>query len=301
MRVLGAHMSTSGGLWQALDRGARDGCNAIQIFTRNNNRWKAKPLDDDEIDRFSTRCRETGIEPVLAHGSYLINLATPDADLMKRSIGAFGEELERCARLGIPALVAHPGAHMGSGEGVGCGRVASALDAILESGAGAGVRVLLETTAGQGTSVGHRFEHLRDIIGAMRHGARVGICVDTCHVFAAGYDIRTRRGYDAVMEECGEVLGLDSIGAFHLNDSLKDIGCRVDRHQHIGRGFIGLEPFRGLMNDPRFDGVPMILETPKGMDGAEDRANLALLRGLGRSRRHAAGRLPARRGAAEPR
>ncbi len=279
MRILGAHMSIAGGVSRAVDRGEAVGCDAIQIFTASGNRWAGKPIDGADRERFAQRLAETGIGPVLAHGSYLINLASPDRTLRRRSIRALREEMARCAVLGVPALVIHPGAHMGRGEAAGCARIADALDGILEASP-PGVRILLETTAGQGSSLGHRFEHLRDILAAMRRADRVGVCFDTCHVFAAGYDFRTRRGYDAVMRDLDERVGLARVEAFHLNDSLKDLGCRVDRHAHIGRGFLGDRAFGFLLNDLRFRDVPMVLETPKGPDGEEDRVNLRLLRSL---------------------
>lgn len=280
MKVLGAHMSIAGGVDLAVTRGAEVGCDAIQIFTKSSNQWKAKTLADDEVGRFRQGQIETGVSPVVAHDSYLINLASPDDALWTKSIDAFGEELDRCETLGIPYLVAHPGSHVGSGEEAGIGRIAEGLDRVLGPRGKHRVKVLLETTAGQGSSVGHRFEHLRGILDRLNEPARVGICVDTCHIFAAGYDIRTEKSYHAVVEELDRIVGVARVMAFHLNDCKKDLGCRVDRHEHIGKGFLGKDAFRWLMNDSRFDGVPMLLETPKGSDCAEDRMNLAVLRSL---------------------
>ncbi len=293
MKILGAHMSIAGGMGRAVERGADVGCDAIQVFTKSSNQWRARPLSDEEILEFKRLRDETGISPVVAHASYLINLASPDKDLYERSTSAFGEEVDRCETLGIPSLVAHPGSHMGAGEKAGIARVARALNRILRARRRRHVQVLLETTAGQGDSVGHRFEHLREIMGGLESPDRVGVCLDTCHVFAAGYDLRTRRSYHAVMEEFDKIVGLERIRAFHLNDCKKELGCRVDRHEHIGKGFLGLDAFRWLMNDPRFDGIPMLLETPKGKDYAEDRVNLAVLRSLAR-RSTRAGRRPRR-------
>lgn len=280
MKPLGAHMSIAGGVDLALTRGAVVGCDAIQMFTRSSNQWRARPLADDEVSRFRAGQIETGVSPVVAHDCYLINLASPDPALYEKSIAAFGDELDRCETLGIGALVAHPGAHMGAGEESGIARIAAALNRLLSERPRQRVRVLLETTAGQGSCVGHRFEHLRDIIGRLEDPGRAGICVDTCHVFAAGYDLRTERSYHAVMSELDRIVGLGRVGAFHLNDCRKELGCRVDRHEHIGKGHLGTGAFRWLLNDPRFDGIPMLLETPKDKDGTEDRVNLAILRGL---------------------
>ena len=277
-------MSIAGGLHLAIERGVAVGCSAIQIFTRNSNQWAAKPIADEEAIAFAGARGVSGIGPVVAHGSYLVNMASPDPSLRRQSIGAFARDLERCERLSLDALIIHPGAHMGSGESRAVRRVATALDRVLRARPGGKVKVLLETTAGQGTSIGCRFEHLRDIIGVMEASERVGVCIDTCHIFAAGYDLRTPEAYEGVMEQLDHIVGLDRVGAFHLNDCKKDLGCRVDRHEHIGKGFLGLAAFRSLMNDPRFASVPMFLETPKGPDYAEDKVNLAVLRGLQRPR-----------------
>ena len=280
MRVLGAHMSIAGGLDRAIMRGANVGCDAIQVFTKSSNQWRAKPLSDEDVSRFRGAQIEKGISPVVAHDSYLINLASPDDLLYQRSMGAFGEELDRCDLLGIPYLVTHPGSHVGSGEDAGIGRIARALNQMFSARPDQRVKVLLETTAGQGNSVGHRFEHLRAIIDQVEKPDRVAVCIDTCHIFAAGYDLRTERGYHDVMNEFDRIVGLGLVRAFHINDCKKDLGCRVDRHEHIGKGFLGVDAFRWLMNDSRFDGIPMLLETPKGDDCAEDLENLAVLRGL---------------------
>ncbi|MFQ5701871.1 MAG: deoxyribonuclease IV [Acidobacteriota bacterium] len=292
---LGAHMSIRGGVHHAVERGAEVGCDAIQIFTKSSNQWHAKPLSDDEIDLFKRLQVETGISPVVAHSAYLINLATPDRKLYARSTAALGEELDRCEKLGIPFLVLHPGAHTGSGEEAGIARIARALDRLFDRRRHYRAHLLLETTAGQGSCIGHRFEHLRDIIQRMALDDHVGVCFDTCHVFAAGYDLRTTKGYHEVMDQFDQCVGLSRLGAFHLNDCKKPLGSRADRHEQIGKGFIGLEAFRCLMNDPRFTQIPMLLETPKGPDCAEDRVNLRLLRSLAGSRRAQRGR--ARRGA----
>ncbi len=276
----GAHMSISGGMYRALEHGVRAGCDTIQIFTKNQQQWRAKPLVEQEIERFRAEQQHCGITPVIAHDSYLINLAAPGDELWEKSIAAFSEELDRCAALGIPGLVTHPGAHVGSGEEAGLARVAAALNRLFAAGVGLGVTVLLETTAGQGSSLGYRFEHLARLIELSEQPERLGVCIDTCHIVAAGYNICDPESYAATFAEFDRIVGLDRVKAFHLNDSLKALGSRVDRHTHIGEGFVGIEAFRSLVNDMRFVDIPMILETPKGDDLAEDIASLAKLRGL---------------------
>lgn len=278
--IFGAHISVAGGLHQAFTRGQTAGCQTLQIFTKSERQWKAKPLTDDGIVEFKNEAKRTGIAPLLAHASYLINLASPDDNLWYRSIDAFAEELERCRLLDIPYLVLHPGAHTGSGMEAGLRRVADALDQLFARGAGGNVTVLLETTAGQGTCLGGSFEELAEMIALLRDPERAAVCVDTCHIFAAGYDFSSPEGYAATFDRLIEVLGRGRIAAFHLNDSKGAAGSHLDRHEAIGDGRIGVEGFRHLVNDPRFCGLPMILETPKGDDGAEDIRNLATLRGL---------------------
>jgi deoxyribonuclease IV len=276
----GAHMSIAGGLYKAFAQGEKAGCEALQIFSKNQQQWRAKPLTADEIAQFATERQRYAGWPLIVHDSYLINLASPKDDLWEKSIAAFGEELERCAALGIPYLVTHPGAHTGSGEETGLRREADALNRLLDAGVGQDVMVLLETTAGQGSCLGYRFEHLAQLIELVQREDRLGVCVDTCHLLAAGYDIRTPETYAATFAEFDQVIGLDRIKVIHANDSQKDLGSRVDRHTHIGEGCIGLEGFRALVNDPRLKDLPMIIETPKGEDLAEDITNLATLRGL---------------------
>jgi deoxyribonuclease-4 len=277
---LGAHMSIAGGVDRALLRGHQIGCQTIQLFTKSNHRWAASPLEDETIERWYRNRDETGIAPIVAHDSYLINLASPDDELWQRSLDAFVVEMERCETLSIPYLVMHPGSHTGSGEEAGLRRIAMALDRAFERRPGARVKVLLETTAGQGTSLGYRFEHLAQIRALTSADDRLGICFDTSHVLAAGYDIRTPEGYEDTFQQLDRVIGLEQLFVFHVNDSKRDLGSRVDRHQHIGQGYVGLEGFRLLLNDRRFCGHPMLLETPKGPDMREDVENLAILRGL---------------------
>ncbi|MGH7371417.1 MAG: deoxyribonuclease IV [Candidatus Methylomirabilales bacterium] len=274
-------MSIAGGVDKAFLRGEEVGCDAMQIFTKNNNQWRAAPLTEREIKAYKTNRQRTGIDPILAHHSYLINLASPDKDLHRKSLEALRIEVARAAVLEIPYLIIHPGAHLESGEAEGITRVVEALDRVLEDPQASRVMICLETTAGQGSSLGYRFEHLAAIRGGVTRRERVGICVDTCHIFAAGYEIRDQRAYEDTMRQLNGVVGLDHVTCIHLNDSQRDLGSRVDRHAHIGRGQIGLEGFRLLINDPRLQHIPMILETPKGEDPvAADRRNLAVLRSL---------------------
>jgi deoxyribonuclease IV len=276
----GAHMSISGGLYKAFGHGERAGCDTIQIFSKNQQQWRAKPLSAEEIAQFQAEQARTGMAPLVVHDSYLINLASPDDALREKSIAAFAEELERCAALGIPYLVTHPGAHTGSGEEAGLARVADALNRLFAEGVGGTTMVLIETTAGQGSSLGYRFEHLAWLREHTNQPERVGVCVDTCHILAAGYDIRTPEAYLATFAEFDRIIGTEHIKCFHVNDSQKGLGSKVDRHAHIGQGEVGLEAFRMLVNDARFRDLPLILETPKNDDLAEDVMNLATLRGL---------------------
>lgn len=272
-------MSIAGGIHRAFERGAQAGCRAIQVFLKNSNRWEAKPLTEEDRTLFHRAQIGSGIQPVLAHDSYLINPASPDDRLYEKSIAAFIEEMKRADFLGIPCLVLHPGAHMGSGVEAGISRVARALNQAMDA-VGPSVTMLLENTAGQGSCLGHRFEHLAAILERVGDPGRVGICLDTCHLFAAGYDIRTKEGYRSTLREFDRLVGIGTIKVFHVNDSRKELGSRVDRHCHIGQGFIGLEAFRCLVNDRRFAKIPKILETPKGPDLEEDRMNLATLKSL---------------------
>jgi len=277
---LGAHQSIEGGLDRAVVRAREAGCEVLQVFTRNSNQWKAKSLAPEEIARFKESLARERIGGVASHGSYLINMASPDEVLYRRSVDAFGLELDRCEALGIPSLILHPGSHLGTGVEAGTARIVAALDEALGARPGAATRVLLEVWAGQGHTIGGRFEEIGEILARVRDPGRIGVCFDTCHAFAAGYDLRTRAGYDETFASFDRAIGIGKIAAFHLNDSKAELGCRLDRHEHIGKGWIGLEAFRLLLNDPRFADVPKYLETPKGPDLAEDIENLAALRAL---------------------
>jgi len=279
--ILGAHESVAGGLHLAAERGRHDGAEALQIFTKNAAQWRARAIGADEAGAFAAACRAHGIRAVMAHDSYLINLASPDPALWRRSIAAFAEELRRCALLRVPFLVTHPGSPGERGERYGTGRVAAALDAAFAQAQEPPVTVLLENTAGQGHQLGHRFEHLGAIRRASDHRARIAACLDTQHAFAAGYDLVTAAGYAATFAAFDRAVGLERLRAFHLNDSKRPLGSRVDRHERIGRGLLGDEAFRRLVNDPRFASVPAVLETPPGPGGRPSfAAGLRWLRGL---------------------
>ena len=279
--LLGAHMSVAGGLHLAFARIRAVAGEALQIFTRNQRQWQVAPIAPAEAGLFRETWRQVGPMPVAGHTSYLINLASPREDVAGKSVAALAGELRRCTALSLPFLVMHPGAHLGSGVEAGLARLTGNLDAVFDQVPEAGgVMVLLETTAGQGSSLGGRFAELAAVIVRSRHPERLGVCFDTCHSFAAGYDIRSPAAYAATFAEFDREIGLERLKFFHLNDSLRELGSGVDRHTHIGRGEIGLAGFRLLLNDPRFAGRPMVLETPKGEDLREDRENLAVLRGL---------------------
>ncbi|MDT8316760.1 MAG: deoxyribonuclease IV [bacterium] len=278
--LIGAHMSISGGVDKAIIRGASAGCRAVQIFTKSSNQWAAKELDAEVVAGFKTRMTETGIKDVVAHDSYLINLASPDNDLREKSFRAFLDEMDRCRVLGIRQLIMHPGSHTGQGEEEGLRTISAQFKKLLSMSEGWGVNIVLETTAGQGTNLGYSFEQLATIIENTGSSDRMKVCFDTCHVFAAGYDISTVDGYHETMEIFDRIIGLDRLVAFHINDSKKGLGSRVDRHEHLGQGEIGEVAFRMVMNDDRFKSIPKILETPKGKEMDEDRQNLAFLKKL---------------------
>lgn len=280
MQLLGAHMSIAGGHALAIDRAMTFEMTACQIFTKNANQWNAKPIAPEAAEAFRVRFAESDVAFLVAHDSYLINLASPDDALWERSMGAFVDELTRAALLGVPFLVTHPGAHMGTGVDEGIRRVAEALNRLFDQLPEADVTVLLETTAGQGTTLGRAFEELAGIMALVEDQRRVAVCFDTCHVFAAGYDIRDAVTYAATMVAFDEIIGLGRLRVFHLNDSKKGLGSHVDRHAHIGEGELGSEAFRLIVNDARFAALPGILETPKDDDEEGDRRNMATLRGL---------------------
>jgi deoxyribonuclease-4 len=273
-------MSIAGGMHTAIERAMSIGCTTIQVFVKNNNQWHGKPLEDEDVITYKELRAKSGIAPVMAHDTYLINLCAKDKILLKKSRITFKDEFDRCERLGIDYLNFHPGSHMGQGESDGIELIAESLNLIHEQTKGYQVKSVLETTAGQGTSIGYKFEQLRAIIDLVEEKNRMAVCVDTCHAFAAGYDISTENGWEKTFSEFGDIIGFDRLVAFHVNDSKRECGSHVDRHEQIGKGKIGLEGFRLLMNDPRFIRIPKILETPKGADMKEDVENMRILRSL---------------------
>jgi len=279
MPKLGSHMSIAGGVDRAVERGASIGCAAIQIFLKNNFQWTGRTYTTAEIARFKANVAQTRIV-VFAHSGYLINPCSPNAIFRERSILAMIDEIERATMLGVPFIVMHPGAHLGAGETAGLRLVAKSLDVAFRATRRSPVRIALETTAGQGSCLGHRFEHLAEILERSQFPDRLAVCVDTCHIFAAGYDIRTPRGYAKTMRALDQTVGHRQVVGFHLNDSKKPLGSRVDRHDHIGKGHLGLAAFRHVLRDRRWRNLPMSLETPKSDDLHEDVANLKTLRTL---------------------
>jgi deoxyribonuclease-4 len=283
--LLGAHISTKGGLHTVFERGREIHASAIALFAKNSNQWKGKTMSDDDVALFNEK---RDVRPLLTHASYLINLATTNPEFHRKSIDAMIDELDRAERLGIHAVVLHPGAHMGAGADAGIEQIARSLDQIHAALPTHKVVTLLETAAGQGSCLGCSFEELGRILSLVDDKARAGVCFDTCHVFASGYELRNRDDYERTIDDLERHVGIENVGAFHLNDSRKPLGSRVDRHEHIGDGEIGIEAFAFVLNDERFRGIPKVIETPKTVEHESDRRNLTLLRSLinsdGRSR-----------------
>jgi len=277
-RLLGAHMSIAGGVDRSIDRGVSLGCIVIQIFTGFNNRWVSRAIPPENLERFHRK--RSLIRSIFGHNNYLINLASPDREKSRKSFVSMCEEMQRAEQLALPFLVIHPGSHMGNGEKRGLQRIAQQINGVLAETSGSTVGILLENTSGQGSNLGYRFEHLAEIISSIQDQGRIGVCFDTSHAFAAGYDLRTPEAYEATFEAFDRIIGLSRIRAFHLNDSKTGLGSRRDRHEHIGRGHLGTGAFRLLLHDERFVHVPMVIETPKGIGMEEDRRNLALLRSM---------------------
>jgi len=275
-------MSIAGGYHNAVLAAQTAGCDTVQLFTKNNNQWRGKLMTDEDARLFREAMRQSGVKIPTAHNCYLINLASPDAAMWKRSIDAMIDEIRRSEMLGLQYLVTHPGSHLDQSVEFGLARVAQALDECHSQTPGAAVQILLEITAGQGTNLGHRFEHLATILDRVHDPDRLGVCFDTCHAFAAGYAMGIKSDYRATMRELDSTIGIKVVKAFHLNDSKREFGSRVDRHEHIGRGHLGLAPFRFLLNDSRFRRTPMYLETPKGTERGRDLdvINLRTLRRL---------------------
>src|SRR5262245_37321032 len=276
----GAHMSTSGGVWKALERGVSIGCEIVQLFVKNNMQWFGKPYSPDGLARYANELASNKFTAVFGHTGYLINLAAPPSKNRDESIKSLIQEIQLAMDLGLPFLVMHPGAHLGSGEQAGIKQVVTALNEVFRATTNSPVRIALEVTAGQGTCLGYRMAHLASIYDGVDQPARLGVCLDTAHLFAAGYCVHTRKGWNKTIKETDALVGLKEVLAFHLNDSKTELGSRVDRHAGIGQGKIGREAFRHIVNDPRFRGLPGCLETPKSPDLHEDVENLAILRSL---------------------
>ncbi len=277
---LGAHVSIAGGLHKALSRGEELGCDVIQVFTKNATQWRSRAIGREEVALFKAEVERTGIH-VIAHDSYLINLGSPDGGLRRRSVAALTDETERAELLGLDQIVVHPGAHKGSGVNAGIRRIAGSISETLKRTSGSAVKILLENTAGQGTALGHTFDQIGRIIDMTVAPERLRMCLDTCHAFAAGYDLASAAGYEEAVDELDEAVGLDLVEALHLNDCLQGFDSRVDRHEHIGMGTIGADCFRRLMNDVRFEDRPKLIETPKELNGREmDPVNLRRLRAM---------------------
>lgn len=278
--LLGAHQSIAGGVHKSIERGKQATCDTIQIFNKSNNQWRAARLKPDDIDAFFELIEKTGVTVATSHTSYLINIASPDSALNEKSYKSLKEEMERCETLKIANLVMHPGSHVGSGEETGMNKIAENINRLFDELSNNHVTLLLEATAGQGTNLGYTFEQLAYMIDRVENKNQIGVCLDTCHIFAAGYDLVDPRGYKKTIQSFDEIVGFDRLRIIHVNDSMKEFGSRRDRHEHIGQGFIGLDGFRNIVNDKRLKNIPMILETPKGEDLAEDIENLKVLRSL---------------------
>ena len=277
--LLGVHMSISGGLEKALLGGRDLGCNTIQMFTKNASQWRERYLEESEIAEFKEVRKKVNINPVISHNSYLINLASADDELYEKSIDAMLHEMQRCELLGVNYLVIHPGSHRGHGEEYGIKKIVHALDRIHERTRECRVKITLEITAGQGTTLGYRVEQIAQIMKRVKESSRLAFCLDTCHAFAAGYELRTAEGYKGLLKEIEEMIGMENLKVIHVNDSKKDLGSRIDRHENIGEGMIGKELFQRIMCDERLKDIPKILETPGfGKDLEKDRVNLNLLR-----------------------
>ncbi|MCB1126515.1 MAG: deoxyribonuclease IV [Verrucomicrobiae bacterium] len=277
---LGAHMPTKGGVWRALERGAELGCEVVQLFVKNNMQWFGRPYQPMDLASYANALAGASFSAVFAHAGYLINLAAPPSANRDKSLKSLTQELHLAATLGLPFVVLHPGAHLGSGDENGIRQVIAGLDEVLAATRNLPVRIALENTAGQGTCLGHRIAHLAAILDGVRSAHRLGVCLDTAHFFEAGYDLRAPAGWDAAIDEVDRRIGVNQVLAIHLNDSKTELGSRVDRHAGIGQGHLGTEAFRAIVNDARFADTPGCLETPKSEDLHEDVENLALLRSL---------------------
>lgn len=278
--IFGAHESIAGGVFNAPERGKTATCDTIQIFNKSNNQWRAKKLESAEIDKFFAAIEETKVTVATSHSSYLINMASPDETLNEKSYQSLKEEMLRCEMLQIPNLIFHPGSHVGSGEQEGMDRISTNINRLFDAMPDNPCWLLLEATAGQGSNLGYTFEQLAYMIDRVEDKSRIGVCIDTCHIFAAGYPLSDPKEYAKTIKSFDDIVGLNRLRIIHMNDSKKEFDSKKDRHEHIGKGFIGLEAFRNIVNDKRLNDIPMILETPKEKDLAEDIENLKLLRSL---------------------
>lgn len=277
---IGAHVSVAGGLDKVVPRAVKIGCETIQIFTKSNIQWGSRELTEDEIKNFQIDLKKFNIHPVVVHSSYLINLCARDREILKKSREAFIDELKRCENIGAMYLVFHPGAHLGKGEDYGIKLTAESINLSHERTKNFKTLTVIEITSGQGTAIGYRFDQIKKIIDLVEDKSRVGVCIDTCHLFSAGYDIRSEKGCENVFKEFDEMIGIERIKVLHLNDSKRELNSRIDRHYHIGKGYIGKDAFRYIMRNPNFKNIPKIIETPKGYDDKFDIANLTALRRL---------------------
>jgi len=276
----GAHESISGGVFNAIERGRTATCDTIQMFNKSNSQWRAKKIEQAELDKYFEMIKETGVTVATSHSSYLINIASPVKELNEKSYASLKEEMERCEMLKIPNLVMHPGSHVGTGEEAGIKRIIKNLNKLFKELKNNSVCLLLETTAGQGSNLGYTFEQIGEMIDGVKVQDHIGVCLDTCHIFAAGYPISDPKEYKKTMKKFDDIIGIDKLKIIHMNDSKKEFGSRKDRHEHIGKGHIGIEAFRNIVNDKRLKNIPMILETPKEEELKEDIENLKLLRSL---------------------
>ncbi len=278
--LFGAHESISGGVFNAIERGKTATCDTIQMFNKSNSQWRAKKLEQSELDKYFEMIEETGVTVSTSHSSYLINIASPDKELNEKSYKSLKEEMERCQTLKIPNLVMHPGSHVGTGEDGGIKRIVKTLSRLFKELNNNNVWLLLETTAGQGSHLGYTFEQIAEMIDGVKKQDQIGVCLDTCHIFAAGYPISDPKEYKQTMKKFDDIIGIDKLKIIHMNDSKKEFGSRRDRHEHIGKGHIGIEAFRNIVNDKKLKNIPMILETPKEEELKEDIENLKVLRSL---------------------
>jgi deoxyribonuclease-4 len=278
--LLGAHMSIAGGLEKAIHNGKKLGCKTIQIFTKNNTQWRSRPLLENEVEKFVLISRNSNINPIFAHTSYLINLVSGNKTTSRKSYKSFIDEIQRAELLEIPYIVMHPGSTLGKSVKTGINIISDIFNKIFSEKKEDKLMICIETTAGQGSSIGYRFEQIAEIMEKIEKNHRFCVCLDTCHIFSAGYDIRNEKSYNKTMCEFESVIGLDRLKIIHMNDSKSELGSRIDRHQHIGKGFIGLKAFELIMNDEKLNKVPKIIETPKGKSLKEDIININLLRSL---------------------